>query len=1081
VRVEEIGYLDFDLRIERAGAGHRALVVNSPAGQAVSEFALPFSDLELENFILRMSRPGRKTRRVGTPEFEAARSFGGRLFEALFAGEVRGCLRSSLDAAEREGRGLRIRLRLADAPELADVPWEYLYSPALNRFFALSNATPLVRYLDFPGRIAPLPVKPPLRLLAVIASPRDYPSLDADEEWKRLRSALSELEDAGLLALERLEPPTLSALQRRLRAGPCHILHFIGHGAFDDAAQDGLLVLEDEDGGGRIVSGQDLGVLLHDHHPMRLVVLNSCEGARTSRTDPFAGTAQSLVQQGMPAVLAMQFEISDAAAVVLSHEFYAALAAGYPVDASLAEARKAVFTNASGAEWGTPVLYLRSTDGRLFGLAPLPSPAPVAPSATTDVIVPAKDAPALAEAETVPAPSAQAPPTRKGRGRLALAVAGLVVVLAVVFGLSRVLPFLSRGERPEAPQSGAPAGAAAPNPAATPNTAANAATTVSIERVVGSQPTVLTNSAKVYDAVPAPDGIWAATSGGVVRWKSDGTSQLFNTSDGLPVNHQRDILPMQDGVLWSVGNNGAAQMIFDGDTLSGVEQHTPEDGVDIGESPVMARASDGSIWVASLYRNEPILRYDGSLWRPPDLNQDDPALSGVRPQIASMLQSKDGALWAGLHEDGILRLDGDAWTRFGPEQGVPQDTVWQLVEGNDGEMWAAAGESGLLRLDAGSEQWERVEFQQADAAIYWISQLADGSLWASGNNFILRSEDGGQRWRTVASAADGLDQPRAVVEDEAGQVWVATDNGVARYEDGQWRRLVRPGEVSSYALGRIYLAPDGKLWVLPQYGGAPSIIDPQTGEVGPPRGWTPEAPDIVALAFDDGAVWAGHNEGLLRVTEREIERWDATDGLPGGRVNALLLASDTLWIGGSEGLAALDAQTGQITGQVESLQGQVVDALALGPDGAVWAGTHWGKDGASAAVYRIAGDDIESWPTGAAPLEREGAWVNAIAAAEDGGVWVASDTGVYRWDGEGWQSWDSAQGAPAGEVFALLPHSGAMWMAGDGGSLDRWDAESGWQRFEPEGLLSDALALQVSGDGSFWIATQDGLLRYGPE
>ena len=133
---------------------------------------------------------------------------------------MRGCLRSSLDEAAREGRGLRLRLRLTEAPELVDLPWEYLYSPALNRFFALSNATPLVRYLDLPEPVAPLAVQPPLRLLAVIASPRDFPALDVEQEWHKLRAALKDLEDAGLVSVERLEPPTLSALQRRLARRP---------------------------------------------------------------------------------------------------------------------------------------------------------------------------------------------------------------------------------------------------------------------------------------------------------------------------------------------------------------------------------------------------------------------------------------------------------------------------------------------------------------------------------------------------------------------------------------------------------------------------------------------------------------------------------------------------------------------------------------------------------------------------------------------------------------------------------------------------------------------------------------------
>ena len=73
---------------------------------------------------------------------------------------------------------------------------------------------------------------------------------------------------------------------------------------------------------------------------VQLAVLNACEGGRTSRQDPFAGVGQSLVQQGIPAVVAMQFEISDQAAITLAHEFYAALADSYPVDAALAEARQ---------------------------------------------------------------------------------------------------------------------------------------------------------------------------------------------------------------------------------------------------------------------------------------------------------------------------------------------------------------------------------------------------------------------------------------------------------------------------------------------------------------------------------------------------------------------------------------------------------------------------------------------------------------------------------------------------------------------------------------------------------------------
>jgi len=64
----------------------------------------------------------------------------------------------------------------------------------------------------------------------------------------------------------------------------------------------------------------------------------------------------------------MQFEVTDEAAITFAHEFYAAVADGYPVDAALAEARKAIFAQGNDIEWGTPVLYLRSPDGRIFDI-----------------------------------------------------------------------------------------------------------------------------------------------------------------------------------------------------------------------------------------------------------------------------------------------------------------------------------------------------------------------------------------------------------------------------------------------------------------------------------------------------------------------------------------------------------------------------------------------------------------------------------------------------------------------------------------------------------------------------------------
>ena len=129
-------YLDFDLQIEKEPDGpfYRAQVLNSPAGQASTSFSVPFSEQEIEILLLKVGRPRKGTRRIDSPQMEAAKSFGRRLFDAAFGGDVRSCLRSSLVDAQNQDAGLRIRLRMNGAPELSDLPWEYLFNTVQKRF-----------------------------------------------------------------------------------------------------------------------------------------------------------------------------------------------------------------------------------------------------------------------------------------------------------------------------------------------------------------------------------------------------------------------------------------------------------------------------------------------------------------------------------------------------------------------------------------------------------------------------------------------------------------------------------------------------------------------------------------------------------------------------------------------------------------------------------------------------------------------------------------------------------------------------------------------------------------------------------
>ena len=376
-------YLDFDLWLVPTAYGYLVKGRDTYDREATGAFEVPFDESEIEEFWHRIDYdPGCRHRHAAGPEnlgcddpsdpalSDSTKILGSKLFEALLRGQLKRCFYQSLDQADRDHSGLRIRIRLADAPELAKVPWEYLYDADTDRFFALSVATPVVRYLELPERLRPLAVRPPLEMLVMIASPSDYEALDVELEWRRLNEALEDLIEGGSIRLKRLQGTTLDDLRHGLRRVSPHIFHFIGHGDFDQISQEGMLILEDDSGLGVPVRSEDLGVVLRDGSP-RLVVLNACEGAHAAWENPFAGVAQTLIRQGVPAVVAMQSEVLDELALTLAHELYSALADGFPVDACLTEARKAL-AGQQQMRWGAPVLYLRAPDGSLFDFTEAP-------------------------------------------------------------------------------------------------------------------------------------------------------------------------------------------------------------------------------------------------------------------------------------------------------------------------------------------------------------------------------------------------------------------------------------------------------------------------------------------------------------------------------------------------------------------------------------------------------------------------------------------------------------------------------------------------------------------------------------
>jgi nucleoid-associated protein YgaU len=397
-----------------------------------------------------MPEPGQPPILDVLPTEEAAKRIGEKLYAVLFASHMQSCLASSLRSVDpQRRRGLRFLINTTDAPDLARLPWEFLYSPELDDFIFSDRMKPVIRWLDVDQPPPTLAVEPPLRLLKAIAAPKDRPELRVGEELAHLDTALRDLADQGKVETVRLEHATLERLDDALLKNKPHVLHFIGHGDF--AGNDGVVFLEAETppGAADPITGRRLGVLLRNHlGSLRFVFLNSCLGAAVSRSDPFGGVAQSLIRRGMPAVIAMQFPIPDRVAVTLARHFYRYLAAGLPVDAALTSARAFLFARGYPVEWGAPALHMRTPDGRIFALAgadhaaTLPAgPAVAPPIAKTEE----------QSAGTIPQ-AAETPARALGRPVRSWKWLGLALFLLGLLALASYLT-LSR----EAPQTQAPA------------------------------------------------------------------------------------------------------------------------------------------------------------------------------------------------------------------------------------------------------------------------------------------------------------------------------------------------------------------------------------------------------------------------------------------------------------------------------------------------------------------------------------------------------------------------------------------------------------------------------------------------
>jgi diguanylate cyclase (GGDEF)-like protein len=270
-----------------------------------------------------------------------------------------------------------------------------------------------------------------------------------------------------------------------------------------------------------------------------------------------------------------------------------------------------------------------------------------------------------------------------------------------------------------------------------------------------------------------------------------------------------------------------------------------------------------------------------------------------------------------------------------------------------------------------------------------------------------------------------------LAQDAAGFLWVATQDGVYRYDGNRFARFgLDEGLPSSY-VSNVQAAPDGSVWVI-TYGGVARFDSRRFVAIGDPK------PPINALSIDDtNNVWLATPAGVLRGNAKE--RFASVEGWPKEEATAVWSAKKTIW-------AASLSRIGRLANGNWTFWpnpgNERIDAIVVDRQGTTWArsAAHlWSKSDAEASFH----DETAALPatstSGYLDLDRRG------------NLWVPTDRGVAVHEDDGWHVVGAAEGLPTDWARDVLEdREGSIWIASLGvhrmlgrGELTTYDRHSG--------------------------------------